>query len=371
MLKVEEASLSSRGQYSPRLADGMRIVAGDEIPAAALDRFYERMLPSRANFLERHRRWLYPTGDGVSARTPIAVMAEDRVVGHISIIPVTMRRGREARAVALACDIAVIPECRGKALGRSLFDAVRASCPLRIGFPNEMSGKVLNKLNWDSQRHILGLSLILRPERHPKVREISTGARGAHALAATAGFATRAISRACTWSRKSLSAGTATAERLAVFSEEAPAALHIARSTEFLRWRILDHPCAEEHVVLSLPNGGGERCSAIARVVDDNGCRRLHLLTLRNRSGRSGLSDFFAGVIRWALDEDIHVISLVTSDPSVAAVAGRWLPISKRVAYAYDSDDPAGKEFLGGTDHIWEYIDGDFDLVYVSHRSPA
>lgn len=347
------------------LAENARILAGDEIPVPALNEFYERMFPSRADFLKSHWRWLYRTPKGVTAKLPIVVMEKDRVVGHVGVIPLTLRRGGDKRSVAWLCDIAVSREYRGKTLGAVLLAEAMATCPLRVGFPNELSWRLISKFGWKDHLNTVGLSLLLRPERHPKIRERSTSNRGVNALAALAGLATRVIWRARTLSREKLSVLPATSDRLSDFCEkDSPVALHVARSAEFLGWRISEHPNLEEHFALSLPNGRAAAIARVVEVVEDDGCRRLHLLTLR--AATSDLSGFLAGVVRWALEEDIHVISMVTSDPTLIRAAKRWFPVLTQLRYAYHADDSSGEEFLGGDSHIWEYMDGDFDLTYVA-----
>lgn len=343
---------------------------GDEIPVAALASFYERMYPRRSNFLKGNWRWFYRTGRVASGPAPIVAMEEGRVVGHLGVIPVTLRRGSEERQGAWGCDIAVLPECRGKAVAPLMLNTLMSLYPLRIGFPNEMSRKVTRKMGWGHEFHTQGLSLLLRPERHPKVSKLTGAQWGIGTLASAAGLVTRVISRARAWKRRPLSSLPLTAEGLEAFTEGSPAGLHIPRSAEYLRWRLLDHPSVEEHLIFRPTERTSGGCSAVARVVENGGYRRLHLLTLRagatTPSGRAELSNLFAGVIRWALDVDIHVISLVTSDRSVADVASWWLPISKQLCYAYHADDPEGMAFLGGSDHHWEYLDNDFDLNHVS-----
>jgi GNAT superfamily N-acetyltransferase len=342
------------------LSSNARMLTGDKIPGLALDEFYERMFPARAGFMKSHWRWLYQNPAGAQARLPIVVMEDNRVVGHISAIPLKLRRGRDERAAIWLCDLAVLPEYRGKSLGSVLLAEAMTLSSLRVGFPNELSWRLMSKCGWKDQSHTVGLSLLLRPEWHPRLRKRLANRRSVKTLAALAGLATRIIWRARTLSRKKLLVAPASDERLARFIErKPPAALHVARSSEFLDWRILKSPHAEEHFVMSSPNGG----NAIARVVEDDGCRRLHLLALRGDP--LSLSDFLAGVIGWALKEELHVISLVTSDPIVARVARRWLPVFRQLRYAYHADDLSGEEFMSRTGHIWEYLDGDFDLTYT------
>lgn len=355
-----------------RMAKNAVVLAGDDIPVAKLEAFYEQMFPTRSNFLKRNWRWLYRTDDNKTIKSPIVVMKDDQIAGHVGTIPMTLRRGQDERTAILLCDIAVLAEFRGKAFGAFLLAEAMALCPMRIGFPNELSWKLVSKFGWQDQLHTVGLSLLLHPEQHPKIKAKTQGesatSLGVKALAAMGGLATRIVWQARTLSKAKLSVLPATADQLAVFYEKQPqTSLHVPRSREFLNWRILAHPGTEKHFLLSLPETAKKCCSAIARVVEESGCRRLHLLTLRiDPLEPRRLSDFFAGVVIWALAEEIDVISLVTSDPFVAGVARWWLPVLKQLRYAYHADDLSGEQFLSDAGHIWEYIDGDFDLTYTS-----
>ncbi len=354
-----------------RMAQSTEVVAGKDIPVPALEAFYEQMFPARANFLKRNWRWLYRTDDFAEAKTPIVVMKGDEVAGHVGAIPLALRRGEDERTAFWLCDIAVLSKFRGKAFGAFLLTEAMALCPMRIGFPNELSWRLISKFGWKDQLHTAGLSLLLHPEQHPKIKakiqEGTASSQGYKALAAMAGLATRIVWRARALAKEKLSVSPATADQLAHFHEQqSAAALHTVRSAKFLNWRISQHPNVEEHFVLTLAKAGGS-CSAIARIVEENGCRRLHLLTLQVDPANSGrLSDFLAGVIRWALEQHIDIISTVTSDPVMAQTIKWWLPVFKQLRYAYNTDEVSGEEFLSRPGHIWEYIDGDFDLTYAT-----
>lgn len=368
LLKSKRLMASSR---LARMAKSAEIVAGDDIPVPALEAFYEQMFPARANFLKRHWRWLYRTDSNTILKSPIVMMKGEEVAGHVGTIPLTLRRGREERTAAWLCDIAVLSQYRGKALGAFLLTEAMARCPMRIGFPNDLSWRLISKFDWKDQAHTVGLSVLLHPEQHPKIKakiqEGNASGHGYKAIAAIAGMATRVIWRARALSKERLSVVSATPEELSSFHEEQQiAALHTVRSESFLDWRISAHPNVEEHFVLNLPVGRGS-CSAIARIVEEDGCRRLHLLTLQVDPFDSGrLSAFLAGVIRWALDQRIDIISTVTSDPAMAQTIKWWLPVLRQLRYAYHADDVSKEEFLSKSGHIWEYIDGDFDLTYTT-----
>lgn len=361
---MENVSHLATRSCTQRMARDTRVRPAADVPVAALEDFYDRMFPKRAAFLKRHWRWLYRAGSNESIPSPLVAVAGDRVVGYGGLIPVTLRRGREERTAAWFVDFAILPEFQRKGIGILLAKRGMAACSLHIGFGNERSVGMLLKCGWESRSHTLCFRLLLRPERHPKFQGAS-----AKALATLAGLATRAVWWARAFARQELSASPATTDRLAAFSErEAGSALHVPRSAEFLRWRISTHPCAEEYFVLDLRGGRGHKgYSAVARVVEDGAYRRLNLLTLHAEApGREALSSFLAGVVGWALKHDVHDVVLVTSDPAVARTARWWLPLSQRQRFVFHANDPSGAEFLGGTDHLWECLDCDFDLMYAA-----
>ena len=178
------------------------VLSGEEVPAPALNAFYEQMFPARADFLKQHWRWLYRTASQTTVKSPIVVMKNGQVAGHVGMIPLPLRRGHDQRTAVWVCDIAVLPEHRGKTVGGILLAEAMAACPLRIGFPNDLSWKLITKFGWKGDLDTYGLSLLLRPERHPKFRGSSaerSGVKpGLKSLAALAGLATRMLWRART-----------------------------------------------------------------------------------------------------------------------------------------------------------------------------
>ncbi len=369
-LAQAESNIDNSGQSSPiimptqRMAEGIRVRTAAEVPAAALEDFYDRMYLGRAAFLKRHWRWLYRVGSRESVPSPLVAVAGGRVVGHGGLIPVTLRRNNEERTATWFVDFAILPEYQRKGIGMALAQAGMMSCPLQLGFGNEGSVGMLLKCGWETRFHTLCFRLLLRPNRHPSFQGSSM-----KGFAALAGLATRGVWRARAFAGQELSASPATPDRLAAFSDgDGGVALHVPRSSEFLHWRISTHPYSREYFVLSLRGGRVEEgYSAIARVVDDSGYRRLHLLALRGEpANRHALGRFFAGDVRWAVKNDIHDIVFITSDPMVAKTARWWFPVSKRLRFVCHANDSSGADFLSGTDHMWECLDSDFDLMHVA-----
>lgn len=355
---VRSSQVLSSG-VSSKQAAGLR--AADEVSPRALEKFYELMYPARASFLKQHWRWLYRVGTFPSVTSPLVAMRGEEVIGHAGLIPITLRRNGEERTAIWFVDLGILPEYQRQGIGMQLTQAVMNCCPLRLGLCNERSMGVLQKFSWEIREHISVFRLLLRPDRNPKFRRAPF-----RFLGTLAGLTTRVAWRARTLSLPKLSISPATATQLSTFHNEAiDSVLHVPRSPSFLHWRVETHPLAREHMVVAVPTTHGHVQAALVRVAGNHAYRRLHLLCLASGSrSRNSLSDLFASIVRWALHEDIHEIVFVTSDLETARIARWWFPIYTRIRFACHANEPAGRKFLSGTNHLWEYIDSDLDLMY-------
>lgn len=350
----------------------VRFGSGDDVPKEALAAFYEQMFPERAPFLVRHWRWLYQVGRGNAFDSPLLAIAEDRVVGHGGLIKVTLQRGngqRDAicqRDAVWMMDFAILPEFQRGMVGGGLVQIGSSFCSLRIAFLNERSWGMVSKMGWRTHFQTVALQLPLRPEKLPQVQSFTKRWIGMPTVSQLSGAVIRSVYKSLTMIQPNLERLPATAETLKPFMKDRePSALHVPRTAEFLDWRILSHPHADQYFVLR--PAGSDECSGIFRVMNLGGYKRLHFLALqRQRSDTRSLSSFFSGVVRWALAENIDHIVFVTSDPEIARIAARWLPIRTKQRFAFHAEDDAGWEFLGAADQRWELIDSDFEMMFES-----
>jgi len=337
-----------------------------EADEKALAQFYEQMFPDRAEFLKRHWRWLYRVEEKSAISSPIVAIGRDtgRVVGHGGLIRATLQRGQEQREAVWMMDFAILPEYQRGMVGGGLVQIGSSLCPLRIAFLNERSWGMVSKMGWQTHFQTTAFQLPLRPEKLPQVQSLTKRWIGMPAVSQVSGAMIRSIYKALTMATPSLERVPATRDSLEPFTQiQKQAALQVPRSMEFLDWRILSHPHANEYFVLR-PVGSDE-CSAIARVMDLGDYKRLHFLTLQwQTNAPKTLSSFWAGVVRWALSENIDHIVSVTGDPDIARIAARWLPIKTKQRFAFQADDDAGREFLGAANQHWELIDSDFEMMF-------
>ena len=341
--------------------DGIEIRAATEVPPAALEDFYDVMYPRRSSFLKAHRRWVYRL-ESHSSISPRVVMLGDQVIGHAGLTPVTLRHNEEERAASNFSDLQVLPRYQRRGLGVAITRNAMEICPLTLAYPNELALGVFQKLGFEIRAGACQFRLPLRPNNHP---EWQHGTR--NYLGMIAGLTLRVVMRARTLTRGNLSALPASPDILEAFSKKkGDNALRVPRTQDFLKWRILDHPLANEHTIISLANDPHTGCSALTRVFERDGYRRLHILSLNCDSATiSDLSRFFGGIVRWALQQDIDVIGLVSSDRRVSKIARWWFPAVIPINFAVHADDREGFKFLAQGDFDLEFIDASFDLQYA------
>jgi len=344
----------------------VRFGSHQDVGEGALATFYEQMFPERAPFLVRHWRWLYQVGHKDSIPAPLLAIVEGRVVGHGGLIKVVLQRGDERRNAVWMMDFAVRPDYQRGTVGGGLVQVGSSYCPLRIAFLNERSWGMVSKMGWQTHFQTVAFQLPLRPEKLPRIQSLTKRWLGMPAVSQLSGAMIRSVYKSLTLVTRPLEAVPATRESLKPFTRvQNGTALQVPRSAEFLQWRVLSHPHAGEYFVLR--PAGSDECSAIARVMDLGGYRRLHFLALQQQGDNSRiLSGFFAGVVRWALAQNIDHIVFVTCDPAVARIAARWLPLKSKQRFAFHADDDAGREFLGSADQRWELLDSDFEMMFES-----
>ncbi len=349
-----------------RMEGKVRFGSGKDVPEAALTAFYEQMFPERSSFLARHWRWLYQVGRGNSFESPLLAISENRVVGHGGMFKVRLQRGNDQRDAIWMMDFAILPEFQRGMVGGGLVQIGSSFCPLRIAFLNERSWGMVSKMGWQTHFQTIALQLPLRPEKIPQVQSFTKRWIGMPTVSQLSGSIIRSVYKALTVIESNLERLPANSETLIPFMKvQKQTALQVPRTTEFLDWRIQSHPHAREYFVLR--PAGSDDCSGIFRVMNPGGYKRLHFLALQRQTNNTKtLSSFFAGVVRWALAENIDHIVYVTSEPEIARIAARWLPIKTKQRFAFHADDESGLEFLRAIDQRWELIDSDFEMMFES-----
>lgn len=324
------------------------------ILGSVMSRFYGDAFPQRAEFLSQHWRWLYRLGrfPGIE---PLVLVEGERVVGHAGVIPLMLSRlGREAPAMWFV-DFALLPEYQGKGHGKALTEAWMAQSPDRVTFCNERSIQVFRKFGWKERFDACVLS-------QPLELGAPLGRYGGAAAAAgrLIGPAWRAWLRArCSGAPAletaplPLDAG-GLAER---FAEPAAEGTRVVRDAEWFKWRLLENPRREEHLLASAAG-----VNAVLRLFKSRGRRRAHLLHVGPgpAPARAALVKAFA---RWALDQGADDAWAAASEPALLAACAPLFSRRHPLRFAWHSDDAAVSAALSGPLST-QGIDSDHDLMF-------
>jgi hypothetical protein len=352
------------------LLDRIAILGSTEVPEQALKDFFKRMYPDRAEFLIRHWRWLYRIDEFPDLEPPLVAVLDDRVIGHVAQIPVYIRRGEQELLVAWGVDGGVLHPYRGSGIGWRLMDLWNRRYSVGMGFCTEALFRILIKQGWSPRRTTYYMHLPLKPHHHPKFR------RKLPILPPKLGgtvwnLAERLIITLSTQGWKPLRRVPFSEERLKNWSVlyhptawKAP--LHVARTADFLRWRLLRCPFRDQYHILEMEETS---LAAVVRVFQIGDLRRARIISISGRaSSRGDVMRFLGSLASWAMKQDVDILSMVHGDPRVVRWAHHWFPIRSQLRFASICNDPRGEKMLRGEDHIWELIDYDLDFLIGFQR---
>ena len=324
------------------------------IEGGVMSRFYGDAFPERAAFLSKHWRWLYRVGrfPGIE---PQVLVENGRVVGQAGVIPLTLSRlGKQSTAIWFV-DFSILPEFQGRGHGKALTEAWMAMCPDRVTFCNERSIQVFRKFGWKERADASVLTLPL--ELSEPLKRFGPLAGAAGGLLNGAWLALRRArasgAPALETTPLPLDAG-GLAERL---DDPAAAGVRIVRDAQWFKWRLLENPRRDEHVLAS---AGG--VNAVFRLFTSRGRRRAHLLHVGPGSApaRAGMVKAFA---RWALERRADDAWAATSEPELLAAGAPLFPRRRPLRFAWHSADAAVADALAGPLPT-QGIDSDHDLMF-------
>jgi hypothetical protein len=349
----------------PECLESIEIKGSTEVDPEALRQFFQVMYPDRMDLLERHWRWWYRIGEFPQDRPPLVAVLDGKVIGHVAQIPVRLSMGGRDTFAAWGVDGGVLSPYRKYGLGSQLMEMWLQHYPICLGFCTEALFRILLKQGWSPRKTTYALQLPLRLDRH---RRLQRTPYQAPLRAAGYGwnFLVRLIAMTRTAGWKRLREVSLESSRLQNWSLlrhpgqfEDP--VHIPRSPDFLRWRVLDNPFRDQHRVLELPDAD---VAAIVRLEESGPRRRAQILTLTGAVKDAGtLHRFLGGLVTWAIDHRLDLVKLVTGDPFVLQVARRWFPrvaALRFVAFCHRAED---RELFQRSEHLWELIDYDLDFL--------
>jgi GNAT superfamily N-acetyltransferase len=324
------------------------------VQEGALRRFYADAFPDRGEFLAKHWEWLYRVGrfPGID---PLVLVEGERVVGHAGAIPVKLAREGKAETAIWFVDFSILPDFQGKGHGKTLTEAWMALCPRRITFCNDLSMRLFLKAGWTerSDASVRSLPLELSGPLRRRFGPLAAPAGPVMSLAARSLLKTLTLVAP----RAETKALPPDAEAISQRLDDASAPIRVVRDADWVRWRLLENPRRDEHV---LAEAGG--VSAIFRLFNSLGRRRAHLLHV-GPGPAPARAEMVKAFARWALENGADDLWMAGNDSALLAAAACLLPRSRPLRYAWHGADAAAAALLSAPLPT-QGIDSDHDLMF-------
>jgi len=117
-----------------------------EVDINKLSNFYKKTYFERHKSLTKNWRWWYRVG--LTESEPIILSLDDKVIGQAAYLPTELNiKGKKIPAIWFQ-DYAVLPEFKGKGLGKLLSKEWMKICPNQMAICSPDSLRVLKKLGW-------------------------------------------------------------------------------------------------------------------------------------------------------------------------------------------------------------------------------
>jgi hypothetical protein len=348
-----------------KLLEKVQIKGSTEVPEVDLVSFFQEMFPDRVGLLNKHWRWLYRINQFTDVKPPLVACLDGKVIGHVAQIPVIIKRGDQEKLGAWAVDGGVLPAYRKSGLGSRLMREWIVQFPICLGFCTEALYRILIGQGWSPRRTTYALQLPFRPDRHPKLQKGPW-----RAPLQLAGYSwsllAHVIAMARTFKHTKVREVHLSSSRLQNWPllnhpEALQEPVHIPRTPEFLKWRLLDNPYREQYQILESVD---DDVAAVVRMFQSGDLRRAQIVSLSgNIEDRGVLSRFLGSFVAWATDHHLDLIKLVSSDPFVVRTAHPWFPLKTALRFVSFCHLARDKQMMEETDHLWELIDYDLDFL--------
>ena len=123
-----------------------KITKISDVEQSQLSEFYKK------NYLDRHKslinnwKWWYRIG--YSKFEPLILSSNGKILGQAGTQPVDLSINGKKILATWFLDFSVLPELRGKGIGKSLTKELMETCPNLITFCNENTLKIIKKFGW-------------------------------------------------------------------------------------------------------------------------------------------------------------------------------------------------------------------------------
>ena len=309
-----------------------------EIPTDQLSEFYKKTYYQRYKSLTNNWRWWYRVG--YSESEPLILSLDNKVIGQAAYLPTNLNiLGNKIPAIWFQ-DYAVLPEFKGKGLGKLLSNEWMKICPNQMAICSNDSLRVLKKLGWKDN---YATKRLVKPINSLKFLPIIKNFKLNFVNTALRYFTKKKYNRSISINPYKISESfkiineSFKLKKMAKNNQYA----EIIRDEKWLHWRLIECPYKKDIYFFEYKNN-----FAIVHIYFIKNIKRLNILYTYSTDVPQD-HELYILIINWAINNDIDLIWAINRSTEFENIFPKILNKSLQFA-AWSSDTKIFKTLQNG-----------------------
>ena len=333
-----------------------------DIDSKMLSDFFLNIYSYRSYKLENFWKWLYRV-HFLSKKNPIVFIKNQKIVGHMGLIPFWLNvKGKKVTAAWYA-DLYVLPEFRGQGIATKITEELMKLTDVYLSFGNKQSLAIFKKYGWQKTYDTYLHYFFLKPMDHPKFIKFSKYLKWIYFLInyISKYFFSRFYALKIN-KENILNVHSLNQDNIKIFinSENTNSLIKTIIDEKYMQWRFLESPDLKNYKIFSDNN-----MSALVRERKDKEFSwHLDILLMNNLKSNKNTISLLASIILWAKKYNYSYVRLYVSDKKLSRkINHNLLSIVRHPRFAYFSKNKKIMEILKTENFLWQLADSDFEFI--------
>ncbi len=274
-----------------------------EIPTAQLSEFYKKTYYQRYKSLTSNWRWWYRVG--YSELEPLILSLDNKVIGQAAYLPTNLNILGNIVPAIWFVDYAVLPEFKGKGLGKILSKEWMKICPNQMAICSDDSLRVLRKLGWKDN---FATKRLVQPINTLKFLPIIKNLKLNFINSTLRYFVKKK------YSRNNLIKPYEMIDNFKIINDSFKLKkivnnnefAEIIRDEKWLHWRLIECPYKKDIYFFEYKNN-----FAIVHIFLSGNIKKLNIMYTYS-TDKPQESELFAQIINWSINNDIDLVWVVS-----------------------------------------------------------
>jgi GNAT superfamily N-acetyltransferase len=336
----------------------LSLVWSDSVDSRSLLDFYGAMYPNRKHYLPTIWKW-QARSSFLEKNSPLVLLHNDRIIGHLGLIPLCVSLEGKRYGATLGKDLAVLPEFQGHGLANLLLKKWMELPDVQMGYPNERAIGLYRKLGWkessDSYLHFF----LLKPfDNNRFVNSVPSFLRKITNTISFPFWTVLYHRRAFPIKEFRLREVNLDSVRgLVSSSYEQHSIVEPVHDLDYFSWRLVNSPETEKYRIFNVND-----TAMAVKLVDKLHYKYVDLLCVSSESKHADMQAMISTLAIWGLRQGYSYVRYYTRNRELSDHLRRsLLSIVKRPYFIFRATDTTLTEELERSSWHLELIEGDFD----------